>query len=140
VTSPTASPGKAHTPVNGSVPCNTVPNPHEVNRLRTQLEVISRQRVADEDEANRLPQLMRAILLNGRDRDAGVNQQLRGHRAHLERICADAEELVIASMQTAVRIHLHGGGDDDPVVQEARRALRHGQAALRRLSDAFLEV
>lgn len=103
--------------------------------LAARLKLLRKQRRDDEREADLLPQLLRAIALVRRDRDAGVSQTLRAHRAHLERMWTDAEDLIVTSLQVALRVELRGADDTDPVVHRARRALRQGQEALRALSD-----
>jgi hypothetical protein len=108
--------------------------------LTTQLRALRAQRLADEREGEHLPALLRAIALTRRDRDSGASQQLRAHRAHLERIWADAEDLIVTGMRVALRVHLRGGGDTDPVVRRARQVIEQSQKALLELSEAVKET
>jgi hypothetical protein len=105
--------------------------------LTARLQDMRSQRIHAEREANQLPQVLRGIALTRRERDAGVSQQLRTHRAHLERVFADAEDLIVTTLRVALRTQLRGGDDSDPVVYRAHRAIDTSQAALRALSDGL---
>jgi hypothetical protein len=104
--------------------------------LRAELLALQEQRRIDEDEASQLPTLQSAIALTRHDRDACSSPALRAHRAQLERLCAVAEDLVFAIVQTAVLAHLRGDDSDDPVVARARRAIDSSARVLRELSGA----
>ena len=94
------------------------------------------RRLDDEAEAAQLPLLLRAILVSRRDRDAGSSATLSEHRAYLERIWSDLEDLVATTARVAVRMHLHGTDPADPLARQARRAIEHSQAALREFAEA----
>ena len=105
--------------------------------LTARLQTIRRQRIADEREADQLPQLLRAITLVRRDRDAGTNRQMLRHRAQLERLWADVEDLVITIARVAVRTQLRDAEPGDPVVHDAKQALQRAQQAIQILGDAI---
>lgn len=105
--------------------------------LTARLQTIRRQRIADEREADQLPQLLRAIALVRRDRDAGTNRQMLRHRAQLERLWADVEDLVITIARVAVRTQLRDVQPGDPLVHDARQALRRAQHAIQILGEAI---
>ena len=109
----------------------------DARALSAELESLQQQRRQHEREAEQLRQLLRGIALVRRDRDAGVSQPLRAHRAHLEHVWASAEELITASLRVAVRLELLDGDDSDPIVRRARRALRQGKDALQALSGGL---
>jgi hypothetical protein len=104
--------------------------------LAARLKDLRVQRLDDEAEAAQLPTLLRAILLSRRDCDAGSGPLLAEHRAHLERIWSDLEDLVTATPRVAVRTHLHRADAADPLVRRARRAIEGSQAALREFAEA----
>jgi hypothetical protein len=132
---PTQHPGRnLGRPKPGAARDADVENPRV---LTARLHELQLQRRDHEREANQLPQLLRGIAVTRRDRDAGVSQPLRAHRAHLERVWAGAEDLIVAAVRVAVRLELRGGDDTDPVVRRARRALKQSQDALRALSDGL---
>jgi hypothetical protein len=104
------------------------------------LHVLRQQRDDDERVAAELTPLLRAIAITRRDRDAGVSHELRAHRARLERVWADAEELIFTGMRVALRVHLRGGDDTDPVVHRARRVIEQSYGALRALAETVKET
>jgi hypothetical protein len=108
--------------------------------LRERLQGLRAQRLQAESEAAQLLTVLRAIALNRRARDAGSSPMLSEHRAHLERIVTEVEELVSTTTRIAVRLHLHGGDDTDPLVRRARRAIEQSQSALHAFSEAVNEA
>ena len=109
-------------------------------RLATQLAELRRQRHTDEAEASRLTPLLRAILLARRDRDGCMSPRVRAHRAHMERVFADAEDLVFSVVQMNVLLHARGLDDADPIVHEARRVMSRASQAVDELSRAALAI
>jgi len=109
----------------------------DARALTARLQTIRRQRIADEREADQLPQLLRAITLVRRDRDAGTNRQMLRHRAQLERLWADVEDLVITIARVAVRTQLRDAEPGDPVVHDARQALQRAQDAIQILGEGI---
>ncbi|MGC1215565.1 MAG: hypothetical protein WA890_30455 [Micromonospora sp.] len=103
--------------------------------LSARLTELRARRLDDETRAAQLPTLLRAIALSLRDRDTGSSPRLSDHRAALERIWAEVEDLVVATARVAVRVHLHTVDPDDPLVPRARRAITHSQAALREFAE-----
>jgi hypothetical protein len=106
----------------------------ERDRLAARLRVIQQQRLADEVQGNELPQLCRAIVRARRDRDSGMSQRVRAHRDHLERVFADAENLVFTVMEVNLFIHVRGFEAGDPLVREARKAIRRASDAVDQLN------
>lgn len=111
-----------------------------MTELSVRLKQLRAQRLDDEAQAAQLPTLLRAIALSRRDRDAGSSPMLSNHRAALERMWSDVEELVSVTAQIAVRLHLHGGDETDPLVRRARRAIEQSKAALREFAEAVNEA
>jgi hypothetical protein len=112
------------------------PGQETVTDMAARLKQLRGQRLDDEAEAAQLPTLLRAILLSRQDRDAGCSPTLLEHRAHLERIWSDVEDLVTATARVAIRMHLHGADAADPLGRRARRAIERSQAALREFAEA----
>jgi hypothetical protein len=107
-----------------------------VTELAARLKDLRAQRLDDEAEAAQLPTLLRAILLSRQDRDAGSSPTLSEHRAHLERIWSDLEDLVATTARVAVRMHLHDADAADPLLRRAQRAIEHSRVALREFAEA----
>jgi hypothetical protein len=107
-------------------------SPDEAAAMRADLLALREQRRTDEDEAAKLPSLLSGIALTRRERDACSSPALRAHRAQLERVCAEAEELIFVTVQTAIWAHLRGDDGHDPVVAQAHRAIDSSVQALRR--------
>jgi len=110
------------------------------SRLAARLGDIRRQRLADEAEANQLPQLLRAIALARRDRDGGVSRRLRDHRDQLERFMTDAEDLIVSSIRANVIILARQLDEADPIVHQARRAAQRGRDAVDQINRALAEA
>lgn len=105
--------------------------------LTARLAEVQRERHDAETVADELPQLLRAILLARRDRDAGMSPRLRERRAYLERVLADAEELLVALAEISVMTFARNLNEADPVVREARVAFQAGQEAVAELGRAL---
>jgi len=63
-----------------------------------------------------------------------MSQRLRAHRDHLERVYADAEDLVFAVIEVNLLIHVREFEPDDPLTREARKAVRRGHDAIDQLN------
>jgi hypothetical protein len=107
----------------------------ERERLASSLAAIRQQRRADEAQGNELPQLLRAIARARRDRDSGMSYRLRAHRDHLEKVFTDAEDLIFSVIEVKLFIHIRGLEPGDPLVHEARKAVRRGQDAIHQLNQ-----
>ncbi|HEX6497774.1 MAG TPA: hypothetical protein VF054_01930 [Micromonosporaceae bacterium] len=119
--------------------CRTprAPEPHAaVAQLCAQLKELRAQRLVDEAESAQLSTLLRGIVLTRRDRDAGSSPTLSEQRAALERIWVDVEDLVVTTARVAVRLHLYGADQHDPLARRGWRAIERSQAALREFAEA----
>ncbi|GAB1692739.1 hypothetical protein [Krasilnikovia sp. M28-CT-15] len=114
-----------------------IPKPDGRIQLRTELAQLRRQRIVDEREGARLDGLLRAIAAVRSDRDAGVSPRMRDQRDYLERVWADAEDVLMLALRVQLRIAQRGGDDRDPAVHRARRACAQANQALEHLSDAM---
>jgi hypothetical protein len=114
---------------------NAIPDAgDERERLAMRLDAVRKQRIADEAQGGQLPQLLRAIVRARRDRDSGLNRRLRAHRDHLERVMSDAEDLVFTVIEVNLFIHARGLQPSDPLVHEARKAVRRAGDAIEKLN------
>lgn len=107
-----------------------------VAQLTARLKNLRTQRLRDEAEAAQLDTVLRAVLLSRCDRDGGSSPTLAEHRAHLERIWAELEQLMSTTARVAVRLHLRDSDPDDPLARRAQRAIRQSQQALAAFAEA----
>lgn len=105
-------------------------------KLTARLTELRTQRLHDEAEAAQLDTVLRAILISRCDRDAGSSPTSAEHRAHLERIWADLEQLMTVAARMAVLLHLRAADSEDPLTRRAQRAIQQSQAALAAFAEA----
>jgi hypothetical protein len=107
-----------------------------VAELSARLKDLRTERVAHEGEAGQLPTLLRAIIACRRNRDAGSSSLLAEHRASLEDLWSDVEQLLVDTARIAIWLHLHDSVEADPVGRRALRAIGQTQTALQELAVA----
>ncbi|MEU7906331.1 hypothetical protein [Actinoplanes sp. NPDC049118] len=102
--------------------------------LRAELAQLRRQRIADEREGARFDGLLRAIAAVRSDRDAGLSPRMCEQRDYLERVWADAEDVLMMALR--VLLHTERLGGDDPAIARARRACEQANQAFSHLYEA----
>jgi hypothetical protein len=115
---------------------NGAPDDDGQARLRDELAQLRRQRIIDEREGARLDGLLRAIAAVRSDRDAGVSPRMRAQRDYLERVWADAEDVLVMALRVLLHIERRGGDSTDPAAHRARRACEQANQALEDLHEA----
>ena len=112
-------------PASDSLPSDSA----SVAALTERLRVLRTGRIAGDREGDRLTSVMRAIVLTRRNRDGGVSKHVSDCRAQVERVWAEAEDLVMMAAEVALLLHLRGAVDD-ALAGRGRRAIEQSQDAL----------